>query len=306
MGRLVLAGGTGILGQLLIPSFLEKGYEIVVLTRQVQCISKHENVKYVYWDGRQSGEWTNYLDGADVLINLSGERIDRRFTKKNRFLLEKSRIEPTLALGEAISRLSEPPDIWINFSGVSIFAGVSIISDEYSHSYGHGFLADLTKKWEEAFAVYDTPKTSKIILRISPVLTERGGLFASLYPLAKWGLAGTVGSGKQYVSWIHQEDFVRLLHWLIGGEKKQDIYHACAPGVISNQQLMQELRNASGVKVGLPLSTVFAKIGAYLQGIDPSLLLETTPVVSTRLVEEGFQFKYPHIAGALNQLVSWI
>ena len=303
MGRLILAGGTGILGQLLIPSFLEKEYEIIILTRRAQRVSDDINVKYVHWDGRQSGEWINYLDGADVLINMSGERIDRRFTKKNKSLLEKSRIEPTRTLGEAISRLANPPAVWINFSGVSLFGGAETISDEYSQIYGRGFLPDLTEKWEKAFAQCDAPKTRKIVLRISPVLTHAGGLFASLFPLAKWRLAGTIGSGKQYVPWVHQEDFVRLVHWLIEGENKQGIYHACTPDVIDNRQLMQALRNVVGVSVGLPLPTIFAKIGAYLRGIDPSLLLETTPVVSVRLAEEGFSFKYLHIDQALEQLV---
>lgn len=304
MARIVLAGGTGLLGQLLIPSFVEKGYEVIVFTRQTKHNSTFGDIKYVYWDGRTIGDWATYLDGADILINLSGESINKRFTTKNKALLEKSRVEPTLILGKAITELSNPPSIWINFSGVSIFAEARDISDEYSEIYGDTFLARLTKKWEEAFDRHLLPKTTKITLRISPVLTDKGGIFASLYPLAKRGLAGTIGNGRQYMPWIHQEDFIRAVHWLIGDDRKQFLYHASAPTVVNNQRFMYELRHAAGVKIGLPLPTVFAKIGAYFKGVDSSLLLESTPVISKTFVEEGFQFKYPSLNLAFESLIS--
>jgi len=301
MKEIVLAGGTGHLGQLLKTAFVKRGNKVIILTRGEKK-SRHPLIQYVQWDGKHLGAWTKELEEADALVNLSGERIDKRFTKENKILLTKSRIEPTLVLGEAISQLSHPPNVWINFSGVSIFEGVNSISDEYNRQYGHGFLADLTKKWEEAFYKYDLLHTKRKILRVSPVLTPTEGLFASLYPLAKWGLAGTIGSGKQYMPWVHHEDFVRIVHWLVDGHAKQTIYHACVPHAVNNKQFMRALRRAAGSRVGIPLPALFAKIGAYLKGLDPSLLLGSTPVVSKALVDEGFEFNYTDPGKAFSQL----
>lgn len=300
--KIVLAGGSGHLGQVLTHSFLQQGYHVVILTRQEKN-SALPDLEYVQWDGVRPGEWVEQVEGAYAVINLSGETIRKRFTKKNKVVLEKSRILPTKALGEGISMLKTPPPLWINFSGISIFGGVDGVSSEVDTRYGNDFLAELTKKWENQFMKAETPFTKKIILRISPVLSKSSGMFAELYPLVKIGLGGKVGNGQQYISWIHEWDLINLVNWLLTSPIKSTLYHACSPNPVTNTKFMKTLREAVGITVGLPLPTFFAKLGAYFKGVDDSLLLQTTSATTLHLIEEGFEFQYPLLHQAFNQLI---
>ncbi len=303
MGKIVLAGGTGNLGNLLISLFREQDHEIVVLSRR-KMLKHHPQIQFVQWDGKTQGEWVEALEAADVLINLAGLSINRRFTARNKSLLKSSRIEPTKALGEAISALQIPPKLWVNFSGVSIFNGAKEVQNETSRAYAEDFLGKLAQDWEQVFIDADTPNTEKVILRMSPLLSKQSGMFAELYPLAKYGLGGKVGNGRQMISWIHEEDFVRLVDWIIHAEKREAIYHACSPNPVSNAEFMKALRDASGKSIGLPLPEPLARIGAFVKGVDPSLLLESVPVTTILTLRNGFNFKFPYIQAAFDQLTS--
>src|SRR5690606_24483037 len=272
--KIVLAGGTGNIGKLLLKSFVDNGDEVIVLSRSSR---NSDEAEYIGWDGRHISNWVYALEGADVLINLCGEGIAKRFTSENKKILIESRIQPTKVLGEAISQINNPPRLWINFSGISIYNGLDTIQDESSTTYGDDFLASLTKDWEQCFFDSQTPSTLKIALRISAVLATGFGMFQELYPLAKMGLAGTVASGRQYVSWIHQDDLVRLIKWLVQKENPRNIYHACSPHPVTNRDFMSALRNAVGCRIGIPLPRQVAKLGAFAKGVDSSLLLQTTP-----------------------------
>src|SRR5690606_18973261 len=286
MKKIVLAGGTGYLGQLLKAALVKRGDKVVILTRGEKQ-SHHPLIQYVQWDARQLGEWVSHLEHADVLINLCGESVARRFTAANKTLLRASRVVPTQILGEAISALQNPPKHWINLSGISIFEDVEGCHDENSQSVGGGFLAELTKEWEGVFLAIDTLGTKKTILRVSPVLTAKAGMFAELYPLVRYGLGGTVGSGKQFVSWIHEADFIRLIHWVIATTNPAPIYHACSPHPETNADFMAKFRHAVGIKMGLPLPTFLAKLGAWVKGVDDGLLLGSVAATSRSAVNEG-------------------
>lgn len=302
MAKIVLAGGTGNLGSLLISLFREQDHEIIVLSRK-RMVKHHPQVDFVYWDAENLDSWQKELEGADVLINLCGLSINRRFTKKNKELLRSSRIVPTRLLGEAISKLNDPVKLWINFSGVSIFDGAIGLKDETSTDYSNDFLGTLAQDWERTFLAANTPHTEKLILRMSPILSKRSGMFAELYPLAKIGLGGKVGDGKQLISWIHEADFVGLIDWIIKSEQRADIYHACSPNPVSNAEFMQKLRQSCGVSFGLPLPVFMAKMGAFVKGVDSSLLLETVPVTTLLTLKNGFQFNFPYIQPAFDQLI---
>lgn len=303
MKKIVLAGGSGNVGKALAESFLRKGDQVFVLTRSERH-SDRQNLVFVQWSGEEVSGWRGVLDGADVLINLSGESIQKRLTEKNKKLLEESRIKPTKALGEAIALIPHPPKLWINFSGVSIFNNVDSFQDEDSQDHGQGFLADLTKKWEATFWEADTPQTVKTVLRLSPVLQKSGGMFAELYPLVKLGLGGTVGEGQQYVSWIHEKDLLDIIHWIIEREAPSAIYHACSPNPATNKEFMRLFRKEAGVSFGLPLPTPLAKIGAFLKRVDDGFLLDSVSVVSKRLTEQGFTFGYVTLREAFRELMA--
>lgn len=302
MAKIIVAGGTGNLGTKLIEGFLANGDEVYVLSRQKRR-TENPKLNFVLWDGEHMDSWTSILEGADTLINLSGASINRVFNEENKSLLRESRVRPTSVLGKAIQQASNPPRLWINASGVSIFNGKGDLKDEESTDFGSDFLANLAKDWEAACLKWEAPKTHQVILRIAPVLMAESGMFAELYPLAKLGLAGTVGSGKQIVSWILLDDFLRLIPWIISLNEPDPVYHACSPNPLSNEEFMKTIRTVAGSSIGLPLPSFMAKIGARVKGVDPTLLLETVPVTTKLTLERGFKFNFPYLQPALQQLI---
>src|SRR5690606_8264784 len=301
MRKIVLAGGTGHLGTLLKDAFLDLGWEVVILSRQRN--KKEEGVTYVFWDGEHLGTWAKGLEDADTVINWRGKGIQCRFTSKNKALLEYSRILPTDALGNAIAKCHKPPRLWINFSGISIFTGLNDLQDETSIAVGTGYLAQLTRRWEAAFSAFDLPDTLKVILRVSPVLSKQQGMFAEVLPLAKWGLGGQVADGRQYVSWIHQQDCVSLVQWIIQQDQPGWIYHACSPYPVTNATFMRVLRDHVGISFGLPLPRILAHIGSFVKGVDPSVLIQSVPGTTKSTLEDGFTFKFEKIDSTLANLV---
>ena len=301
MKKIVLAGGTGRLGSLLKDAFVNWGWEVVILTRQ--AARQEGAVRYVHWDGEHQGPWVGALAGVDTLINLSGQSIQCRFTAKNRALLHDSRILPTQALGQALAACEQAPRLWINFSGISLFSGLAQLQDESSQALGTDFLAELTQQWERSFKAFDGLANQAVLLRVSPVLSRASGLLAELLPLTKWGLGGKVGHGKQYISWIHEQDLLALLQWIIEHPQPHSVYHACSPCPSSNAQFMQALRKAVGISFGLPLPRPLAHVGAFLKGVDPGLLLQSVPAVAARAQQEGFQYRFASLEKALSDLL---
>lgn len=302
MKKIVLAGGTGNLGQLLTHALLEMDYAIVILSRS-EATSQIPHVTHVKWDGESLGDWSAALSGADAIINLSGKSVQCRFTEKNKAALIRSRILPTQVLGKCIEQLEQPPRIWINFSGIAIFESVPHLSDENSHQYGSGFLARLSQEWESAFFNANTVHTKKVCLRISPVLSNNFGMFKELRSLTKIGLAGKVGNGKQCMPWIHEQDLVQLVCWVLMHKNPSLLYHACNVSPVTNEVFMRTLRKAAGIPIGLPLPTFVTKLGAYFKGVESSVLLNTIITTTTKTVEEGFQFLYPNLEEAFGQLI---
>lgn len=302
MAKIILAGGTGHLGSLLQTHFLQKGWEVIVLSRKTYE-SSNPLLHFVQWDGEHLGEWVDSLRAADVVVNLSGKSISTRFTAENKKLLTDSRIKPTRIIGKAISSLDNPPRLWINFSGISIFEEVEgSVRNEKDTDYGYTFLAQLSQQWETAFWAENLSHTQRVALRVSPVLSPDFGLFSELYPLTKLGLGGKVANGQQLMPWIHQDDLVGIVDWLIESENLHSVYHACSPNTISNQELMNALRDAAGVKFGMPLPRLFASIGAFIKGVNSSLLLASTPATTKYLIDDGYMFKFADIYPALKQL----
>jgi len=308
MKKIVLAGGSGNLGSLLIRTFRKRypGVALFILSRNAPATLKGgvDGLHKVLWDGKTLGAWQQHLEGADVVLNLSGKSIQCRFTDANKRVLKSSRLAPTSVLGEAIATLQQPPRLWINFSGISIFNGMEQVQNEDSTSYGSDFLAQLTQQWEQAFWLSNTPNTHKVALRVSPVLSAHSGMFSELLPLVRWGLGGKVGSGRQLVSWIHEHDLAALVCWIMEKEYTGSVYHACSPHPVTNSEFMHAFREAVGCRMGLPLPTPLAHVGAFFKGVDSSVLLQTVPVRAKTSLQEGFSFKFPYIHDALNQLLT--
>jgi len=299
--KIIIAGGSGVLGNLLVEAYGKAGREVVVLSRSVP--SESEETRYVAWDGCTVGEWTRELEGALAVINLAGRSIHTRFTAKNRREIRESRVQSTAVIGEAIHRCSRPPKVWINAGGISIYEPSDVLRTEADVPDGTGFLAGISKAWEAVFAEADTPVTRKLQLRISSVLTSKGGMLFPLVKLTKLRLGGTIGSGRQYISWIHEQDFVKLVDWCIRSRNVQGVLHASGPNPTQNKDFMRGLRNRLSVSFGVPNYEWSTKIGAWLIGTEPELALSGHRVVSHILQEEEFTFDFPELQDALHNLM---
>lgn len=298
--KIILAGGTGSLGNYLANYFAGLGHEIVVLSRSEK--PSRGKISFRKWDGKTLGEWAAELDGSECVINLSGKSVNCRYTEENKKEIIDSRIEPTAVIGKAILNCANPPKIWMNASSAAIYGNTENITDETS-PYGEGFSTDVCKKWETALAMSETPKTRKVALRIGLVLSQEGGVLKPLRTLADYFLAGTIGSGKQYMSWIHEADFGKLIELFMSNETFSGAINICSPNPVTNKEFMRALRIACGKSVGFPAPSIAVKIGAFFLGTEPDLVLYGRRVISKILKEKNFQFQFSEINRAMNDII---
>ena len=301
MNKLVIAAGTGFLGQVLVDHFKNKFDEIVILTRgNAKTVDR---IKYVNWNARTFSGWENELENAAVLINLAGKSVDCRYTEKNKKEILLSRIESTKILNKAVLKCQNPPKHWLNSSTSTIYRfSLDKQMDEIDGEIGNDFSINVALSWEKAFFKTETPITMKTALRTSIVLGKDGGAFIPLKTLAKIGFGGKQGSGNQFISWIHQEDFANAIDFIIQKEIF-GIVNVVSPEPIRNADFMQKLRKAIGFPFGMPLNTFLLEIGSFLIRTQPELVLKSRNVIPKRLLENGFQFKFGDIDDAFKNLL---
>lgn len=301
--KIVLAGGTGYLGKQICRYFADKTDEIVVLCRKIP--EKKLPVTYTIWNGKDSGAWTSALDGADLLINLCGKNVNCRYTDANKKAIFQSRLDPTRILGEVISDLKNPPACWINTSSATYYRHAEDRpQDETGGEEGYGFSVEVVKAWEAAFFNSNRPSTRKIALRLGFVLGMTESALPVLLRLVKFGLGGHQGTGQQRMTWIHEQDYLRSLEWLLDHPAADGIYNCTAPNPVTNDHFMRTLRHAYGVPIGLPSPQWLLEIGAWLIGTETELMLKSRWVVPERLLKEGFSFQFPKIEAAIHDLLS--
>jgi len=301
MNKLVIAAGTGFLGQVLVDHFKNKFDEIVILTRgNAKTVDR---IKYVNWNARTFSGWENELENAAVLINLAGKSVDCRYTEKNKKEILLSRIESTKILNKAVLKCQNPPKHWLNSSTSTIYRfSLDKQMDEIDGEIGNDFSINVALSWEKAFFKTETPITMKTALRTSIVLGKDGGALIPLKTLAKIGFGGKQGKGNQFISWIHQEDFANAIDFII--EKQiTGIINVVSPEPIRNTDFMQKLRKAIGFPFGMPLNTFLLEIGSFLIRTQPELVLKSRNVIPKRLLENGFQFKFGDIDDAFKNLL---
>lgn len=301
-GKIIVAGGSGALGSLLVDAWKNHDVEIVVLTRK-KVLAQEGRVRYITWDAHSLGPWQQALEGSDVVINLVGKSVNCRYMEANKWEIVRSRVDATHVLGAAIGQATVPPSLWINAGSVAIFgdAGTSV-KTEASMDFGEGFPPNVCKQWESVFKEAPTPFTRKVVLRIGMVLQRDGGVLKPFVRLARVGLGGPIGSGAQYVSWLHEADFVRVVEWVIENSAVQGVLHACSPFPVSNDVFMRTIRQELRMPFGLPNPAWSTKIGAWLIGTESELVLSGRRVVSHLLENEQFEFKFPEIVTAFRNL----
>jgi len=308
--KIAIPGGTGQVGTLLARSFQRDGHEVTVLARTV----KPAPWRVVQWDPANLEGWAHHLDGADVVINLAGRSVNCRYTPKNRREIVQSRVESVRAVGQAIARAARPPCIWLQASTATIYAHrYDAPNDEFSGVIGGNepgapetwrFSIDVVKAWEQALDDAPAGKTRKVKLRSAMIMNpDAGSIFDTLLTLVRRGLGGTAGDGRQYISWVHGDDFTRAIYFLIERDLDGTI-NVASPNPLPNREFMAVLRRAWGASIGLPATKWMLELGALFMRTESELILKSRRVVPARLLQAGFTFKHPSWPDAAQELCS--
>ena len=309
--KIVIPGGSGQVGTVLSRAFARDGHDVVVLSRRPAT----QPWRTIVWDGATVGEWARELEGADAVINLAGRSVNCRYNAANRREILDSRVRSTRAVGDAIARCARPPRVWLQASTATIYAHrYDAANDERTGILGGDepgapdtwrFSIDVARAWEDAFRDAVTPGTRKVALRSAITMSpDAGGPFDTLLGLVRCGLGGPAGDGRQFVSWVHHDDFTRAVRWLIDRDSFEGVVNIAAPEPLPNADFMRELRQAWGMPMGLPSSGWMLDLGAALMRTETELILKSRRVVPARLLDEGFEFRYTRWADAARNLVA--
>jgi len=291
--KVVLAGGTGFIGQYLEKKFTAMDIDVQIISRQ----SPH-----IAWDDYQG--IVQALDGAEMVINLAGKSVNCRYNEHNKREIMNSRVETTQILGNAILDCEHPPAVWMNSSTATIYRHAEDRPmTETKGEIGTGFSVDVAKAWEEAFFAFNLPYTRQAALRIAIVLGPGGGVMTPFQNLVRFGLGGHQGSGKQMFSWIHVEDLFQIILFIQEWESLEGVFNCTSPNPVTNRELMATMRKVMHRKGGLPASTWMLNLGARIIRTEPELVLKSRWVVPNRLIKEGFMFKYGRLEKALQHIL---
>ncbi|TGE22859.1 TIGR01777 family oxidoreductase [Hymenobacter metallicola] len=297
--KMLLAGGTGFLGQHLTRYFTGRGYQVVVLSRR-------SGIGRVAWNGRTLGPWTAELEGAAAVINLAGRSVDCRYTLANKYAITRSRTESTRVLGQAIGACQAPPPVWLNLSTATIYADTAAdrpANTEATGLIGRNFSEMVAQQWEAECWAAATPSTRRLVLRTAIVLGSTGGALPVMARLARFGLGTPQGTGQQWVSWLHVLDFCRAVEFLLARSELDGAFNLCAPQPLTNQEFNGLLDHYYQPRFHLPQPRWLLEIGAFLLRTETELILKSRKVIPERLLQAGFQFQFPTCRQALADLV---
>lgn len=299
--KIVIPGGSGQVGTVLARAFHAEGHDVCVLSRT----PRHAPWQTIEWNGEMLGDWTSAIDGADVVINLAGRSVNCRYTPANRHEIMRSRVNSTRAIGAAIAGAWHPPRVWLQASTATIYAHrFDAANDEATGIIGGAeidapdtwrFSIDVARAWENVAMEIPTPRTRLVLMRSAMTMSpDRGGIFDALLGLTRRGLGGRAGDGRQFISWIHEADFIRAIRWLIENETFTGPVNLAAPEPLPNLEFMRILRAAGGMPFGLPATKWMLEIGAHFLKTETELILKSRRVVPGRLLAAGFTFQFPN------------
>jgi uncharacterized protein len=291
--KVILAGGTGFIGQYFEKQFIELGYEVKHISRQPQHIS---------WNNRAA--IIDALEDGELLINLAGKSVNCRYHDTNKKEIMNSRLETTNILGESVLSCKNPPQLWINSSTATIYRHADDRPmTEANGEIGSGFSVDVATNWEKTFYSFSLPKTRQIALRIAIVLGKNGGVMIPYINLVRFGLGGVQGSGKQMFSWIHVEDLFKIVLFLNNREDLTGTFNCSAPDPVSNREFMKKMRKTMNMPIGLPAPKWLLEIGSVLIRTETELVLKSRWVLPERLEKEGYQFTFETLEKTLQDIL---
>lgn len=305
--RIVIAGGSGFLGQALAGHFMTAEWDVLILTRspgQSGLVGRQ-----VGWDARTLGDWTRDVEGSAAVINLTGKSVNCRYNVRNRKEILDSRVNSTRVLREAIGRCSQPPQVWLNASTATVYRHTfgdpwdETGQTEASAEAKDRFSVEVAWAWERALNEAATPRTRKVAMRMAMVLgLGKNSVFPVLRRLTKLGLGGRMGNGRQFVSWIHESDFCRAVEWLISHDEFEGPVNLVAPNPIANAEMMRTLRQVCGAPFGLPATDWMLEVGAFVLRTETELLIKSRRVIPGLLLKSGFEFQFPTVREAFVEL----
>ena len=300
--KIIIAGGTGYLGNVLVNHFKKNCDHIYILSRSKK--QSYENVHFLTWDAKTIGLWANHLEGADVLINLTGKSVDCRYNEANKKLIISSRVDATKVLGEAIKQCDNPPKVWMNASSATIYKhSLDKQMDEETGVIGSGFSVDVVKAWEASFFKFKTKKTRQVTLRITIVLGKNSMAIKPLKNLTRIGFGGKQGAGNQIFSWIHDYDFANCVTFIIDNPTLEGPINIAAPNPSTNKKLMKLFQKHLNIPFGIPISEFLLEVGARLIKTETELILKSRNVIPKKLIQTGFIFKYNTLDKALQNIL---
>jgi uncharacterized protein (TIGR01777 family) len=298
--HVVLAGGTGFLGQEIARALLARDYDVVVLSRGRTHGSGR--VRHLHWDGRTLGEWSKAIDGAKAVVNLTGRSVNCRHTPENRREILESRVDSVRVLGEALGRCNQPPEVWVQSSSLAIYGDPGDRWCDEDAPHAEGFSEEVCQRWEAEFDKIEAPGMRKVVLRIGIVLDAGKGALPVLAGLTRLFLGGRVSHGCQYVSWIHVTDMTRICVLSIEQPELAGVFNATGPDPVTNAEFMAELRRVLHRPWSPPVPAWATQAGAFLMRTEPGLALSGRRCRPKRFLESGFQFEFPTLRGALASL----
>jgi uncharacterized protein (TIGR01777 family) len=307
--KVVIPGGSGQVGTMVARELTALGHEVVILSRQ-PATARYRTVR---WDGVSLGGWQQEIDGCDVVVNMAGRSVNCRYTERSRHEILGSRVASTRVIGQAIGNARRPPRLWLQAGTATIYSHrFDAPNDEFTGAIGGDesnaprawhFSIDVARAWEDAFNEMTTPHTRKVLLRSAMTLSpDAGGVFDTLVRLAKRGLGGRAGDGHQFMSWIHERDFLGALNFLIDRQDVSGVVNLASPNPLPNDQFMRILRDACDAPFGLPSTRLMLEIGALFMRTETELVLKSRRVVPSRLLQHGFQFEFAEWPAAARDL----
>lgn len=307
--KIVIPGGSGQVGTVLARTFHKDGHDVVVLSRNPASAPW----RTVEWDGETLGDWVAEIEGADAIINLAGQSVNCRYNNDNRRRIKDSRVNSTRLVGDAIAQAWKPPRVWLQASTATIYAHRFDAANDEATGIIDGaepnapdtwrFSIDVATSWERALNESPAPNTRKVLMRSAIVMNpDPGSPFSTLLQLVKLGLGGAAGDGRQFMSWIHDQDFSSAVLWLIEHEEMEGPVNLAAPNPLINSEFMRILRSAWGMPFGLPATEWMLEVGAFVLQTETELILKSRRVIPSRLLQSGFAFKFPAWPDAAREL----
>lgn len=300
--KIIITAANGFLGNALVQYF-KKEYEIIALVRKL--IPNENNVQYYIWDGKTLGKWQSQFENATVVINLAGRSVDCRYNSKNKRAIYTSRLESTQVIADAIQACKQKPQVWLNSASATIYRhSLDKPMTDSNGEYGAGFSVDVCQQCKRKFFENKIEGVRQVALRTAIVLGKNGGVMKPFLTLSRFGVGGKMGKGNQRFSWIHIDDFCRAVEFLILNDSCENAFNISSPNPIANSLFMKNLRQVVKMPFGVPLPKCLLELGARIIKTETELILKSRYVIPEKLLNAGFEFKFPKIEQALMEIVS--